>query len=47
MLQILKMKEEQMKETKPATKYAGLGSAIVAEIMVVFGLALELSQPLG
>ena len=28
------MEEEQMKETKPATKYAGLGAAIAAELMV-------------
>ena len=38
MLQILKMEEEQMKEMskKPATKYAGYGAAITAELMTGF-----------
>ena len=36
MLQILKMEEEQMKETKTATVYAGLGAAIAAELMIGF-----------
>ena len=44
MLQILKMEEEQMKEMgkKPSTrsaspsKYAGLGAAITAELMIGF-----------
>ena len=43
-LQILKMQEEQMKESKPATpsKYTGLGAAITAELMIGFGLVSEL-----
>ena len=36
MLQLLKMEEGQMKEMKPATKYAGLGAARAAELMVGF-----------
>ena len=36
MLRILKMEEGQMKETKPENKYAGLGVAIAAELMVGF-----------
>ena len=43
MLQILKMEEEQMKETKPATKYAGLGAAIAAELMVGFWFDIGIS----
>ena len=35
-LQILKLEEEQMKEMKPTTKYAGLGAAVAAELMVSF-----------
>ena len=41
MQQILKMEEEQMKETKPATKHAGLGSAIAAELMFGFWFGIR------
>ena len=38
MLQIQKIEEEQMKETnkKSTTKYAGLGAATAAELMIGF-----------
>ena len=49
MLQILKMEEEQMKKTsrKPATKYAGLGVAIAAELMVGFWFGVGVILAIG
>ena len=36
-----KQMEEQMETTTPS-KYTGLGAAITAELMITFGLVLEL-----
>ena len=49
MLQILKMEEEQMKETskKPVTKYAGLATAIAAELMVGFWFGVGVILAVG
>ena len=49
MLQILKMEEEQMKETskKPATKYAGLAAAMAAELMVGFWFGVGVISAVG
>ena len=47
MLKILKIEEEQMKETKPASKYAGLGAAMAAELMVGFWLGVRVILAFG
>ena len=47
MLQILKIEEEQMKKTKPATKYAGLGAAKAADLMVGFWFGIGVILAVG